>query len=358
MPAPHGRDLELTRKRLTEWFESKLPDARRIRLSDLSAPGMTGFSNDTVLFDVDYELGGQQRREPVVARIKPGGYPVFPEYDLSRQFAVQKMLGETDVPVARMYWEEKDDAVLGAPFYVMERVAGQIPTDNPPYHAGGWLTESSPEQREQLWWSGIEVLARIHRLDWEHLGFRFLAMPDRGDTPLAQQIDYYEDYLEWAARGKPQPTVAAALEWLKANQPANDRVSLVWGDARIGNMIFQEHRCVAVLDWEMVTLGDPVEDFAWWLFLDRHHSEGIDTPRLPGFPSREQTIARYEELMGFPVENVDYYEAFAAFRFAIIMIRLAQQLVEYGVMPADSDFETNNIVTRLLAKTLDLPPPG
>ena len=202
------------------------------------------------------------------------------------------------------------------------------------------------------------MLSRIHRLDWKDLGFGFLEMRERGATSLEQQIHYYEDYLEWGARGKPQPTVEAALSWLKANRPSNDRVSLVWGDSRIGNMIFRDHRCVAVLDWEMVTLGDPVEDLAWWLFLDRHHSEGVESPRLPGFPSREQTIARYEELMGFPVDNVDYYEAFAGFRFGIIMIRLAQQLVEYGVMPADSDFETNNTVTRLLAKILDLPAPA
>ena len=243
MPAPHGRDLELTRKRLTEWFESKLSEASQLRLSDLSAPGMTGFSNDTVMFDVEYRLDGDDRRDSVVARIKPGGYPVFPEYDLSLQFRVQKMLGETDVPVARMYWEEEDENILGAPFYVMERVEGQIPTDNPPYHTGGWLTESTPEQRERLWWSGIDALSSIHRLDWKDMGFNFLAMPERGATGLEQQIDYYVDYLEWAARGKPQPTVEAALSWLKANQPSGDRMSLVWGDARIGNMIFHDHRC-------------------------------------------------------------------------------------------------------------------
>jgi aminoglycoside phosphotransferase (APT) family kinase protein len=108
----------------------------------------------------------------------------------------------------------------------------------------------------------------------------------------------------------------------------------------------------------MVTLGNPVQDLGWNLFLDRHHSEGLDTPRLPGFPSREETIARYERLSGRSAEHVDYYEVFAAFRFSVIMIRLAQMIVEYGFMEADSDFETNNTPTQLLAKMLDLPAPG
>jgi aminoglycoside phosphotransferase (APT) family kinase protein len=359
MPAPHGRDLELTRKRLTEWLEAKLVDARDVRLSELTGPGTTGFSNDTVMFDAEYSRDGARHRDALVARIRPSGYLVFPDYDLPRQFRVQKILGNTDVPVARMYWEEPDDHVLGAPFYVMERIQGRIPTDNPPYHIGGWMTEVSPDERAAIWWSGLDVLARIHRLDWKALGFDFLATPERGSNPLDQQLDAYREYLAWAARGKPQPTVEAGLEWLERNKPSQaEPVSLCWGDARIGNMIFHDRACVAVLDWEMVTLGNPIQDLGWWMFLDRHHSEGLDSPRLPGFPERAETVERYEASTGMPVRNLEYYEAFAGFRFGVIMIRLAQQMVDYGVLPEDSDFESNNIVTRLLAKILDLPAPG
>ena len=361
MPAPHGRDLDLTRKHLTEWLEGRLEGATDIRLSELAGPGTTGFSNDTVMFDAEYTRDGQTHRDPMVARIRPSGFNVFPDYDLGRQFRVQKLLADTDVPVARMYWEEKDDHVLGAPFYVMERIEGRIPTDNPPYHVGGWMTEIEPAQRGAIWWSGLDVLARIHRLDWKALGYDFLDTPERGATPLDQQIDAYKDYLVWAARGKPQPTVEAALEWLEANEPAApEPVSLCWGDSRIGNMIFCDDRCVAVLDWEMVTLGNPIQDLGWWIFVDRHHSEGLESPRLPGFPDRAETIARYAELIGrdVPERDLAYYEAFAGFRFGVVMIRLAQQMVDYGLLPDESDFETNNIVTRLLAKILGLPAPG
>jgi aminoglycoside phosphotransferase (APT) family kinase protein len=358
MPAPHGRDLELTRKRLTEWFAERLTDASDVSVSELAGPGTTGFSNDTLMFDLGYRRGDRQHRESLVARIEPSGYRVFPEYDLRRQFRVQEMLAGTDVPVARMYWQEDDPGVLGAPFYVMARVEGRIPTDNPPYHAGGWVTEVEPPERAAMWWSGLDVLGRIHRLDWRALGFDFLAMPERGASPLDQQLHYYEEYLTWAARSVPQPTCEPALAWLREHRPREEPVALCWGDARIGNMIFHEGRCAAVLDWEMVTLGNPVQDLAWWLFVDRHHSEGLGIERLPGFPSREETVARWEGAVGLPAEHLDYYEVFAAFRFGVIMIRLAQQLTEYGLLPEDSDFETNNIVTRLLARLLGLPAPG
>jgi aminoglycoside phosphotransferase (APT) family kinase protein len=118
-------------------------------------------------------------------------------------------------------------------------------------------------------------------------------------------------------------------------------------------MIFRDGRCVAVLDWEMATLGNPEQDFAWALFLDRHHSEGVEAPRLEGFPSREATLARYEEKSGLKVEHLHYYEVFAAVRFGIIMMRIGQQFNHYGLIPDESDFEVNNIVTRLLAKLLE-----
>jgi aminoglycoside phosphotransferase (APT) family kinase protein len=87
-----------------------------------------------------------------------------------------------------------------------------------------------------------------------------------------------------------------------------------------------------VLDWEMVTLGSPEADLAWTIFLDRHHSEGIDTPRLEGFPSYEESIERYQLLTGHRVRHLHYYQVFAGYRFAVIMMRIAQQLVRYGLM--------------------------
>ena len=132
------------------------------------------------------------------------------------------------------------------------------------------------------------------------------------------------------------------------------------GKVADGNIIFDGTTPAAVLDWEMVTLGSPEMDLGWSIFLDRHHSEGLEVPRLEGFPSYAETVARYEALSGHRVRHLEYYQVFAGFRFAVIMARIAQQMVIYGVMdePSGREFELNNTVTRLLAKLLDLPSPA
>lgn len=361
MPTPWQRDLGRDRKNLTEWLASRLPDARKLRVSELTTPQSSGFSNDTLLFDLEYDQDGAVVREPLVVRIQPTGYQVFPEYDMGLQFRTMEKLAKTDVPVPRMYWLEEDDTdLLGAAFYIMGQVQGRVPPDNPPYHKDGWLTEATPEERNQVWLAGFECMAKIHRLDWEALGFGFLDKPELGDTALDQQIAYYKNYLEWAARGREQPTAEAALEWIEKNKPDDSRRCLCWGDARIGNIIFDGTTPAAVIDWEMVTLGSPEQDVAWQIFLDRHHSEGIETPRLEGMADYDESTAHYSRLSGFDVDHLHFYQVFAGFRFGVIMIRLAQQMGEYGVMPAEValEFETNNTVTRLLAKIMGLPMPG
>jgi len=349
------RDLELARKNLITYFGRALPGARDIDVTNLTAPGM-GFSNETLLVDLSYAQDGTRHDEKLVIRVKPHAQ-VFPEYDLRRQYAVMQMLEPTDVPVPHMRWFEEAADTLGASFYVMDRIDGVVPPDHPTYHVAGCCIDMTPASRAALWWDGLDKLARIHKLDWRALGFDFLGRPGLGATPLAQELAYYRHYLAWAAEGRPQPTVEAGLAWLLAHQPKDEPVGLCWGDSRIGNMIFADDRCVAVLDWEMASLGSPEQDLGWWLFLDWHHSAGIGVAPLEGFPSRAETIARYQQLTGRAVRNLHYYEAFAAFRFAIVMIRIAQLTRAAGLFTPD-DFETNNIPTQGLARLLDLPPPA
>jgi aminoglycoside phosphotransferase (APT) family kinase protein len=361
MPTMWQRDLDADRAQLTAWLARRLPDATEVRVTDLVAPQSSGFSNDTLLFDLEYTHGGRAVREPLVVRIEPTGFQVFPEYDLSLQFRTMQRLAKTSIPVPTMRWIETEDrGILGGAFYVMGQVSGRVPPDNPPYHAAGWLTEATPEERAGIWWSGIETLAAIHTLDWRALGFADLAKPELGATPLEWQLTYYDRYFDWASRGLPQPTTEAARAWLKANKPTDEPTVLVWGDARIGNIIFSGAKPAAVLDWEMVTLGSPEMDLAWSIFLDRHHSEGIGTERLEGFPSYEDSVARYEALTGHRVRHLHYYQVLAGYRFAIIMCRIAQQMVTYGGMDEAGGraFELDNTVTRLLAKLLDLPAPS
>jgi aminoglycoside phosphotransferase (APT) family kinase protein len=357
MPAPHGRDLDATRERLEAWLRTRLPEARELVASPLVGPGATGFSSDTLLFELSWTQGGDAWRQSLVLRLEPTGFRIFPHYDVRRQFRIQRRLWRRGIPVPRVLWLEEDPGVLGSAFYVMERAEGRIPPDNPPYHAEGWVTEIPPPERERIWWSGLETLAAIHRLAAHD--FACLLPAEAAPSPLEAQLDAYDRFLAWAARGRPQPTCEAALAWLREERPREaEPLALCWGDSRIGNMVFREGRCVAVLDWEMATLANPVQDLAWWLFLDHHHSAGIGRERLPGFPGREATAARWSELTGLEPRHLGYYEVFAAFRFSVIMIRVAQQLMAYGLLPADSPFERDNTVTRLLASQLRLAAPG
>jgi aminoglycoside phosphotransferase (APT) family kinase protein len=357
MPVPR-RDLERTRDQLASWLAKKLPEAHGLDVSPLSGPAATGFSNDTLLFDLGYEAGGRRVERSLVARVQPSGFGIFPRYDVAQQYRVMQVLRGTGVPVPGMLWLETDPGALGAPFFVMERVEGRIPTDNPPYHVGGWMTEIDAAEREALWTSAVDALASIHAQDPGGLGIDFLEAPPAGSDSSAWQVAHWRRYYAWVDDGRGQPVADAALAWLEANCPlAEDEPRLCWGDARIGNMIFREGRCVAVLDWEMATLGPPEMDLGWFVYMDRHHSEGIDAPRLEGLPGRDETVTRWEARTGRTARHLAYWEVFAAFRFAVVMIRVARQMMAYGVLPPDSNFAVDNTASRLLARILELPPP-
>jgi aminoglycoside phosphotransferase (APT) family kinase protein len=350
MPVPAQRDPETTRDALGRWLAERAPGAR---IRSLQAPQTTGFSSETLLFDAEWD----GRRESLVARVAPIRYQIFPEPRFAEQYRLMRLLGErTDIPVPSIRWYEPSAEPLGAPFFVMGHIDGDVPTDMPPYHQDGWVTAIEPAERAAMWWSSLEILARIHRLSG--LDLRFLDQPGYGRTGLDQRLGYYAHYQGWAYPG-PQPTASAALDWLRGHLLKEPQPPvLLWGDARIGNVIFQDGVPQAVLDWETAVLGQPEEDLAWFLYLDRHHSEGIGVPRLPGFPSAAETIARYEELLGRPMRDMAYYEVLSAYKFAVVMARIGQAFIDFGLIETDNDFPYNNTATQLLATILDLPAPG
>jgi aminoglycoside phosphotransferase (APT) family kinase protein len=108
----------------------------------------------------------------------------------------------------------------------------------------------------------------------------------------------------------------------------------------------------------MATLGPPEMDLGWFLTLDRHHSEGVGAVRLEGFPARSDSVARWEARVGRTARDLPFWEAFAAWRFAVILTRVGQQMMAYGSLPSDSSFPIDNTASRLLARMLELPPPG
>jgi NAD(P)-dependent dehydrogenase (short-subunit alcohol dehydrogenase family)/aminoglycoside phosphotransferase (APT) family kinase protein len=344
------------RARLQRYLASRLPGADGIALTKLKSAS-AGFSNRTLFFDLSYDAADGHRRDELVLRLPPERAPVFPEYDLERQFRIMERLASSGVPVPAMRWLESDAAVLGAPFYIMDRVQGEAACEVPPYHSFGVCLKAKPEQRARMWWGCLDQIARVHALGVHELGLEFLGVPTDARAANRGVIDYYRRFLDWIG-GEPQPILRAALDWLDVHVPSGGRVTLCWGDARLPNLLFRDFQVVAVLDWEMASIGDPESDLAWMLFLDWFHSEGSGIPRLDGFPSREETVRGYEERTGRRVEHLDFHEVLAALKFGVIMARIAGTMKAAGASLPAADYASNNPATQRLAALLDLPPPS
>ena len=346
-PTPLIDDLDGTRQKLESWISAR--QEQKVSIPELTIPEATGMSNVTLLFDVTWEEDGQRQSEPVVARLQPSiDRPVFPDYDLSLQYEVMDVVGRnSDIPVPELRGLETDKSLLGVQFYLMKRTEGLIPSDMPPYNMDGWMmNETTLTQRQGLWQSAVDTMGRFHRLDYQKLGFAKLHEADK--TPLQQQLAYWQKYQEWALEGDRHEICQRAIDWLQANQPADEPTVLCWGDARLGNIIFKPSLdgIAAVLDWEMAVLGNPVQDIAWFNYLDATFAEGLGMPRLEGLPTYEQTIAQWEEASGFSARDYDYYQIFAGMRYGIILSRI---MLATG---QDSEIQ-NSFACQLLQKYLD-----
>lgn len=295
-----------------------------------------GLSTETYLFDVVDRSGDTLRR---LAFRRPPAVALYPDYDMLRQVLVMNRLQHTAIPVPAVSWLDRDDRDLGTPYYVME----QVPTigstgDFPSYHSAGLYFEASPEQRAKMWWRGVESIADIHRLDWRALRTDALLMPERGAHPLEQVVNYYRETLRWAAAGRPRPEFVAAADWLRDNIYQPTHLCLCWGDARLSNILYTPgYDVAAVVDWEIAYIGDHEADLAWFLFIDWSFSEHQQIARLPGTPSRADTIARYEALTGLPVRNLRYNEVLAALALACPVLRLQTKLSKDGLITEDFD---------------------
>src|SRR5436309_14826575 len=209
MPLPQQRDPEATRRQLAPWLARRMPQARDLAITSMAPPAATGFSNDTLLFDLEWAGDGRARRGGMVVPLEPRGFTVFPAYDVGQQFHIMQRLGEaTDVPVPPMFWLEDRTDVLGARFFVMGRVEGRVPPDNPPYHAAGWMTGIAPAARAALWWAGPEFSAPFHRLACRRLGSD--SPPPGPPGPNAQPASS-APYLPGGAGARPKPSTGPGL---------------------------------------------------------------------------------------------------------------------------------------------------
>jgi aminoglycoside phosphotransferase (APT) family kinase protein len=345
---------------LRDWMARQLPGAEHVVVGDVDIPSATGFSNETIFFDVDWDDSGGSHHERLVGRIEPPSGALFPTQTVAcavsveLQHRVMGIVGDHGVPMCPLLGYEPDASVLGQPFFVMEFVEGRVPSDVPRYTLSGFLIEeATPEQRHQLVRTGLEAMADIHAIDWREADLGWLDASGVGEPTLAVQLDLYRRFATEQLAGRPHPVLFHALDWLAAHDPHDERVGLAWGDSRLGNVIWQDYRPAVVCDWEAAALSPTEADLGWWLMYDRNSFEEQGATRMEGFPTREEMVRIYEDASGREVRDPAFWELFGAMRYAAIMIPLADRMTSAGLIPADSGMATDNYVVDAVIKLLD-----
>ena len=222
----------------------------------------------------------------------------------------------------------------------MERIDGEAPADVPPYVFGGWVMDATLEQRAALAANSVEVLAQVHTIDPTNADLTFITGASTTGSAMDAQLAGQREYYEWAREGVIYPLIERTFAWLAANRPAEPEAVLNWGDSRIGNMLYRDFTPVAVLDWEMATVGPREVDVAWMVFLHRFFNDlaqKFEMPGIPDFMTPEAVTAEYEARTGYAPQSLHWYEVYGALRFAIVSVRTSARGIAYGQMDQPDD---------------------
>lgn len=360
-PVKAVRDPEAYKQGLEAWMRRQRSELADLHVHDLDMPMSAGFSNETVFFSASWSENGATNSQRYVARIEPEDGGMFPvqtpatAVNVELQHRIMNAVAATGAaPTPPTLPFEGDCSVLGRPFFVMDYVPGRIPMEVPRYTVEGYLVdEATPAQRERMVRNSLENMAALHRLDWQQMDLDWLDASGEGKPSIAVQNALYREYSLRELAGREHPVLMRALDWLDANAPETPS-GLSWGDARLGNMIWQDYRCVAILDWEAAAIAPPEVDIGWWVMFDRMSFDDMNAPRMEGFPTREEMVAYWEELTGRRVGDILYWEIFGAMRFCAIFVRLGDRFVRAGLTPAESSMAVQNLVTDALARLLEM----
>jgi len=335
---PMRPDEQLDMRRLGDYLAGNLPGSDQT-LAVRQFGG--GAANLTYLLD----YGAQQ----YVLRRPPLGPVAASAHDMGREYRVLSVLHQAYPYAPRAFLFCDDLSVIGAPFFVMERRQGVVVRRTMP-EAYAAMPNAARRMSEAL----VDALAAFHAVDYDALGLGGLGKPTGF---IDRQIEGW--YRRWhAAKTADLPDMDAVYAWLKANQPANTRVSLVHNDYKLDNVMLaagDPGRVVAVFDWDMCTLGDPLADLGALL---TYWTEPSDPPYLqatammplgePGFLSRAELVARYAAKSGRAVEAIDFYHALGLFRLTVIV---AQIYIRYARgQTQDSRFAAMEFMIPALAR--------
>lgn len=332
-------DLNVIAERLESWFRSKCGFTDAV-VEEISCP-KTGAINETYLFWLQSARARTTKSENgYVLRPALAGEGPIPDVNIWDQIRTLRDLEHTSSILApTVHFVEEDAKWLGRPFYIVSRLAG-IPIFDVN------LVPTNRRGLANLLNQAIDVVVQIHNTDIDR-GFQHLHK--RGGTSGWEAFRaIYNRYIEvfnTSAAAKPYPLLRMALEWLNEYLPRLEESAfdlvLNWGDARVGNLLFQENRITGVLDWEMAMLGPREMDVGWFLFMERFFWESGKECRVNG-PSRSQMISRYERKSGKILQHLDFFERWAAFRLAVMRMRAGLQMIGRGeVDPSARPDEVN-----------------
>ena len=299
--------------RLESYLAGRLPAERPLRVIDLDR-STEGFSQETFTFDVETATGTRRgfvlKREPLAGLLEP--------YDLEPEFRVLHALSDDPLPSPPTPWFERDPTVLERSFYVMARLPGDVPVPAP-------RADGSPPvddgDRPGLGADVVAALAHLHGIDWRSLGLDFLGVPATGRDTATRELARWERRID-ASGLAVDPPLAEALCWLRRNLPETDETTLVHGDFRLGNFLVVRDggaaRLSGLLDWEMVHLGDPLEDVAWCISpLWRG-----GTPYAGALLPPEEFVAAWESASGRAADprRLEFYGVLTIVKMIAIML--------------------------------------
>lgn len=310
-------DERLDETRLADYLRDRLPQSDN-NLTIRQFGG--GAANLTYLLDYG--------THEYVLRRPPLGPVAASAHDMAREYRVLSVLHQAFPYAPRAFLFCDDESVIGAPFFVMERRHGIVVRRKMPEAFAG-EADAPRRMSEAL----VDALAAFHAVDYEALGLGKLGKPAGF---IDRQIEGWSRRWQ-ASKTTDLPDMDAIYAWLKANQPANTQVSLVHNDYKLDNVMLaagDPGQVVAIFDWDMCTLGDPLADLGALL---TYWTEPTDPPYLqatammplgePGFLSRDELVARYAAKSGRAVGDIDFYHALGLFRLTVI---IAQIYIRYA----------------------------
>ncbi len=361
-----SRDMTNVPVHLSQWLSKLLGDATP-EITVESGVDSNGMSSETILLSGCWLHAGDRVEQKWVARVAPAeaDVPVFEHYRLDHQHELMRLVAElTDVTVPRVRWLETTGEVLGRPFFLMDRVEGRVPPDLMPYTFGdNWLFDAPVDEQRRLQDNTVEVLSKLHSIPDAQSTFGFLQDVDPpGETALHRHFAWLKSWYEFSVPDMGRSAlVDQALTWLEDRFPEDVAAAqpvLAWGDARIGNVMYRDFTPVAVLDWEMATIGPREFDVAWIIFAHMVFQELAKLAGLPGMPDflREEDVrATYRDLTGIEVNNLDWFYVYSGVVWCCVFMRTGARRVRFGETEMPEDIETlfyhGALLKRLIGET-------